>query len=101
MIAKEVRAWAAGIIDGEGYIGKRTRTVRVDNTDMKILQNLAKYFGGNIFLNRRSNRPNSKPCWYWRLYGDNCIRFLKEISPYVISKKDRISAIQQLRRTEL
>ncbi len=87
------KAWAAGILDGEGYIAKEknrntTRTtVRVDNTNRLMLEELSKYFGGNIYLNKRKNRPKSKPCWYWRLTCKKAEGFLKEVLPYLVVKK--------------
>lgn len=96
MIAETAKAWSAGIVDGEGHIGKQRPLVRVDNTDERILQKLVDYFGGTIRLNRRNNRPRAKPCWYWRLYGQKCIYVLSEIEPYLVSK--RAKALKWIKR---
>jgi hypothetical protein len=93
-----IKAWAAGIIDGEGHVKveryKQSRgIVRVDNTDMRILKKLEDYFGGKIYPNRRKNRPNSKMCWFWIIYGRQVVPFLEGISPYLIGKKDQAETV--------
>lgn len=93
-----VNAWAAGIVDGEGYIRvekyKQQRgRVRVDNTDIRILEKLKEYYGGKIYQNIRKNRPNSKPCWFWVITGIKTIDFIKCIYPYLISKKEQADVI--------
>ncbi len=97
MATETINAWAAGIVDGEGYITRRkhkrgTKTqpyVRVDNTDKRILQKLQENYEGSILFNIRKNRPNSKPCWYWHLCNKKCIRFLSEVEPYLVSKREK------------
>lgn len=97
MATKTINAWAAGIVDGEGYVTRRknrkcNRTqpyVRVDNTDLRILHKLAENYKGSVLLNARKNRPNNKPCWYWHLCNRKCIKFLLEIEPYLVSKKEK------------
>ncbi len=101
MVDETVKAWAAGIVDGEGYVTRRKNTrgsktqpfVRVENTDKRILDNLAKHYGGSIRLAKRKNRPNSKPCFYWQLCNKKCISFLAEIEPYLVSRKERAQNI--------
>ena len=96
-----IKAWAAGIVDGEGYIALEKRKDRkrkmpivvVTNTDMRILNKLHKYFGGKIYINRRHLRPESKPCWFWRLRGKKCICFLKDIKLWLVSKIDKANEI--------
>ncbi len=90
-------AWAAGIIDGEGFVGftKNRNSKRpmadVSNTDTRILYELQKYFGGKIYEQRRTThpRPNHKPCWVWRLAGRKVCPFLEMIEPYLISRRDK------------
>ncbi len=101
MATEIINAWAAGIVDGEGYVTRRkhkrgTKTqpyVRVDNTDLRILRKLADNYEGSILFNIRKNRPNSKPCWYWHLCNQKCIRFLLEIEPYLVSKRDKAKEV--------
>jgi len=101
MEPKEVRAWCAGIIDGEGYVTRRKHTrgcktqpfVRVENTNKEILCKLAEYYGGKISLAIRKDRPSHKPCWYWQLCNRKCIHFLSEIEPYLVGKKEKVNKV--------
>jgi len=93
-----VKAWAAGIVDGEGHVKveryKSSRgIVRVDNTDIKILRRLQVFFGGSIYPNFRKDRPKSKPCWFWVITGKKVVVFLEEIIPYLISKKEQAKTV--------
>lgn len=96
VIPTHKKAWAAGIIDGEGYIvrekqsKKSTRiTVRVDNTDTKMLQELSLYFGGNVYSQKpRKNHPDWSPTFYWRLVNKKAEIFLREVIPYLVTKKE-------------
>ena len=101
-MAKEtIKAWAAGIIDGEGYIAREKRSknstqivVKVDNTDEKMLQVLALKFGGNVYLTKaRKDRPHCKPLFYWRLVSKKAAIFLEAIMPYLVTKKDKAIVI--------
>jgi len=87
----ETKGWTAGILDGEGYIAitDNRAVVRVDNTDIRILQKLAQNWGGKIYENRRNFRPNSKKIWFWIITGWKAIPFLIEIEPYLVSKSER------------
>jgi len=94
------KAWAAGIVDGEGHVKveryKRSRgIVRVDNTDMRILEKLKDCFGGNIYPNFRKDRPKSKPCWFWIVTGKQVVPVLEGILPYLISKKEKAETVME------
>lgn len=90
-------SWAAGIIDGEGTIciehnAKRGNAARiviaVSNTDLRILDELKVLYGGNIYFNKRKDRPRSKPCWQWKITGKNTLSVISKLYPYLISKKE-------------
>jgi len=101
MAKKTEKAWAAGIVDGEGWIGlekkkgrtKKTPIVEVTNTNKNILDELYEKFGGNIYLCKRPSRPKANPCWLWRLRRKKCVLFLKEIKPWLIGKKEKAQKI--------
>lgn len=95
-------AWAAGIIDGEGSIGIRkvTYTTRkgytryavaleCGNTDIRMLKELQKFFGGSI--NSRTCLPhiNSKPLWTWTLGSKAAYLTISQILPYLRVKRER------------
>jgi len=101
-MAKEtIKAWAAGIIDGEGYIAREKRrknatqvVVKVENTDEKMLQVLAENFGGTVYLMKpRRDRPNSKPLFYWRLVSKKAAIFLETVKLYLVTKREKAEEI--------
>ncbi|KKK99146.1 hypothetical protein LCGC14_2635670 [marine sediment metagenome] len=101
MVKRTTRAWAAGIVDGEGWIGlekkkgrkRKLPVLEVANTNKDILDELHKNFGGNIYLCKRPSRPNANTCWLWRLRGKKCVLFLKEIKYWLIGKKNKANEI--------
>jgi len=93
-----VLAYAAGIIDGEGYIGikcserehvQRSRSHRVyiavSNTDELMIDFLHKHFGGSVEYKEFTN--GAKPQYRWRTSAKNAVDFLKYILPYLITKR--------------
>lgn len=85
------RAWTAGIIDGDGCItmtpmggGRRRKpVVVVDSTDMEILEELLRLWGGGLVAKRKA-REHHRQAWSWRLYGaDNIIAMLQWVVPYM------------------
>lgn len=89
------RAWAAGIMDGEGCIrlqnrrnssGKISYTLRVSvsNTDPPMLRRLVELFGGGVWPNRSAT---GKPMWQWVVWSKNAESALTAMAPYLITKK--------------
>jgi hypothetical protein len=95
MIQEVKKAWMAGIIDGEGCItcaklrnGKRL-AITVTNTDLSILLEFFELYGGGIYQVHKE-RVSRKSCWEWRISRITlCLKFLQDILPYLISKKDK------------
>ncbi len=97
------KAWAAGIIDGEGSIlvvpqpaySSRQNwrlEVAVTNSDLRMLFRLKERWGGGKIHehNRRKERPvHWKPTWDWRLGGRSCAPFLTDILPYLVCKREQ------------
>ena len=106
MATETTNAWAAGIVDGEGYITRRkhkrgTKTqpfVRVYNTDIRMLHKLAENYEGSVLLDKRKNRPNCKPCWHWQLCDKKCIKFLLEIKPYLVIKAEKAKEVLDMQQ---
>jgi hypothetical protein len=103
-------AWAAGIIDGEGCVeakrtggGKTGRKsnrylgLRVVNTDPKMLLALQVLFGGKV-CSRRGSPVSKLPLYFWEVSGQTAGRCLKEVLPYLVSK--RAEALVGLRLRE-
>ncbi len=91
-------AYMAGFFDGEGCInlarrtkrGKRCRIhISISNTNEWVIQWFHFNFGGSIvFEDRTSENPNWQNVWRWSITsGQQALRFLQAISPYLILKK--------------
>lgn len=94
-------AYAAGIFDGEGYIGidsicisngKRRIAhlglrIVISQKDGIIMDWLKDNFGGNVYKQRNGSK------YYihrWRIHSDSADRFLRFIYPYVLIKKPQV-----------
>lgn len=94
--SQEWCAWAAGIIDGEGWIsvfenrtGNYRLEVGVNNTDPRMCRKLLEMFGGNKLVLFKTTNPKHRPFWKWQLLGRNCKPFLQAVLPYLVCKKDQ------------
>ena len=97
---KNILAYAAGIIDGEGCIciykhrkRKDTKhgyifalTVRVTNTNEYIINWFKMQFGGGICKMADRTSRGYKDCWQWAISGKKASDFLKLIEPYLLIK---------------
>lgn len=96
------KAYIAGFLDGEGYIGisvhrrkdwKRpyyTTQINIYNTDIFVLQSMVENAGvGTIYLGHRKERPHHKVIYVWRTTGIKAIELLKELLPYLRVKKEQ------------
>lgn len=97
---KEIMAYVAGLIDGDGNIGMR----RGKEGDLPLIQfhnsikqpcvYLNKLFGGAIACDK-PKKEGYRPIWKWMLQGkEGCRNFLNKISKYLVLKHD--SGIQML-----
>lgn len=94
-------AYAAGLFDGEGYVGidsvcissgKRKIAhlglrVVISQKDGAIMDWLKENFGGNVYRQRNADK------YYihrWRIHSTKALDFLKFILPYSIIKKQQI-----------
>lgn len=79
------RAWAAGLFDGEGYIGFQVKTLRgrryfqphmaMTNTDRLLLVRFAAVAGGRVpEIPWQNPRPNYQPKWQWKLTSRDTVR---------------------------
>jgi hypothetical protein len=74
MRTREELAWAAGLFEGEGYIGNYSqggylgRKARVTNTDLEVLQKFQLAIGfGQIYGPRKQTATERKPIWSWEV----------------------------------
>jgi len=100
MHSKEVLAYAAGIIDGEGcvqYIAHRPKDrigvrgyvrVSVGNTDLRLIGWLYEHFEGHV-TSRPKQKQAHKQSYDWVIASNKAIEFLKTVIPYMVIKKER------------
>ena len=98
----EILAYAAGICDGEGYIGIRKGkptplrknfsydlTIAIAMTDKKIIEWLYDNFGGGSCFSKLRD-PRHKTVHRWALWNNEAEIFLRNIQPFVIVKAKQI-----------
>jgi hypothetical protein len=97
------RVWLAAIMDGEGSISGTyhvrkddgsTRTdvrMHVTNSDRRLLDECERIFplGKTEFSEHRTGHLGKRDVWRWIPSGDSRSELLREIYPYLISKKDQ------------
>ena len=100
MASETDNAWAAGIMDGEGYICLFQKqgssriwslNVAVGNTDPRMLRSLQRSFGGKISrdTDKQYAVKRNKPLYRWGFYGRRAKPFLESILPYLVCKKEQ------------
>lgn len=87
--------YIAGFFDGEGTVFKSHRnrngrtehiaSVTMYNTHREVLEQIQNFLGGagSIYVHLRPDRPNTKPCYAYRIAGH---RTLQRILPKLISR---------------
>lgn len=104
---KEILAYTAGLLDGEGSIGivvmnpsakNRYKLpfhqlhVHVVNTNKEVLDWLKDTFGGSICVHDKKSKSDT---WTWQIYTKNAKKFLELIYPYLkIKRKQARLAIE-------
>ncbi len=97
----EIKAYIAGIVDGEGCIGLRPnrsgKTYRLffqlAMTDKRPVDLIASTYGGRVTRYKRRgtpDRPHVQPTYLWSIYGDRCADFLSELQRLVLVKKAHV-----------
>lgn len=97
------RAYTAGIIDGEGYVGitkpyergmKRTRTsqlrIGVTSTHLPVLQHLRALWGGSISQRKFKDPQKHKQQWLWIVCSRLAATLLTNIHGFSIIKARQI-----------
>ena len=95
------RSWLAGIIEGEGCIAIHKREnnrknatygnfLSVSNTDKKIIDRIIKLtgMGGNVQIQEAKDK--TKKIYRWNAMSNNAKKILREVYPYMVSKRDQI-----------
>jgi len=110
----EKLAYLAGIIDGEGSImlwkseidsktrGQFNLRINVTSTDKCLIDWLFENFGGHTYLSRapsRISKPHWKKQYLWSVPRPEILKFLQDIYPYLIIKKERCKIAIKFRET--
>ena len=98
---KELLAYMAGIIDGEGHIGiygsfnhklskhkSHYLRVSVGNNCKELLDIFKAKLGGGL---SSEQPPKGKLIWRWTITGNNAKQLLKDIYPYLVVKSKQAS----------
>lgn len=90
--------WLAGFIDGEGsFIIERFRRastrdwgyrlgVSITNTDHYTLDLIQRKWGGRVNVHSRGT-ARTRPCWKWRMYGDDAYDLALAVYRHLILKR--------------
>jgi hypothetical protein len=90
------RAYAAGLVDGEGCIWI-ARTVRyrnpsyflgvyIANTDWRMIDWMHAHFGGTIRNRPPDPRANRRQVFYWQVLAGKAVAFLEQVQPWLVIK---------------
>lgn len=104
---KDLIIWAAGFIDGEGYIGisRRPRNtlkfkvshnpvINVGQVQIKPLKILKSLFGGYIYTPKKHKyKINGRPTSQWIISSRGTEQVIKEIFPYLVCKKQEAKLV--------
>lgn len=92
MISELQLAWAAGLIEGEGYLQltpqNRDVGIAVTSIDLDVLQKLQAILGGSVCGPYDHGNPKWKPFWRWQIGARPTVRsVLNLILPYLCSRR--------------
>ena len=99
-------AWAAGLIDGEGWIGilrfKRMRSgygysgiISVGMTNVAPIHRLYEIFRCGTITTERQHKPHHKPKFNWDCRTNEVAAVLKQIYPYLCVKKEQAKYVME------
>lgn len=86
--------YAAGLIDGEGYIGIQFSggsyqvRLKVSMTDkgLPALRRMQKLYSGRIMFESKANDPKRRDVHTWILTGTAAVAVIRQIRPYLLVK---------------
>ncbi len=106
-------AWAAGIVDGEGYIGmaknnpgtNRRKTlsfqvrISVRMTHKPTIEKLHNLFGGTFKSTSNTNPTKHKPTYEWYVGDVKTVEVLSYLLPYLVTKQEQAKLILDFRKS--
>lgn len=111
MLEETDHAWAAGIIDGEGYIGmtmqkpgtnRRMSTgfqvkISVRMTCERTIRRLFDLYGGTFKLCLPKNPQKHRTCYEWYVGDLKTFEVLCKLVPYLVTKQDQAQLVIEYR----
>jgi hypothetical protein len=100
----EQTIWLAGFTDGEGYIGvtsKGTRfqaIIRIGTTHLATMQHVAELLDTKLTV-RNSEHEIWKDCYFVALYDKKAEDLLRQLLPYLKTKKEQVLNVLEYRKT--
>lgn len=99
---KEIMAYIAGLIDGDGHIGikigprgKISPLIQFHNSVKQVSVYLNKLFGGTVACDKPKNEKN-RFIWKWMLQGnEGCQNFLNKVTEFIVLKKDSANNLME------
>ena len=94
-VSRELKAYFAGIVDGEGSIvisknnassGQLYLRIMVVNSNREVLELLRGIYEGGISI-KKKYKPTDKQCWTWQVSSRKAKVFLFDIYEFLIIKK--------------
>ena len=103
-------AYAAGFLDGEGYIAFASRqtalskrisaVVSITNTNRLVLDWFAVVFGGGVHKNGKGLPPR-KQAWRWMISSSKAEAFLLQVRPFLRVKLKQADLVLNFREQNL
>ena len=102
-LSNEAHAFAAGLIDGEGYVAVVNRPDRragtpvicVEMTSHEVIIYLRDTFNLGAIHRCKKREKHHKQSWKWQVKYRQAHSVARKIYPYAIEKKDKIYCILQ------
>lgn len=88
------RAYAAGLIDGEGTIGLTARDgpfVSMSSTTSELTDFMHGLFGGHV-TQRPARQEGHSAIWVWKVTGRRALSSLEAMLPYLRERHKRLKA---------
>ena len=106
-IRPEELGYVAGLLDGEGSIQMNARQgggypsvlVSIYNTDFRVMEWLLQKLGGKIYVHRHGTRK-AKTSYRWSLPKWPGLRFLNNVYPWLVIKRERAYCALEFTRRE-
>lgn len=86
-------SYVAGYFDGEGMVRIEAEScvmAQIHSCYPHIIRELRKHYGGRIRKRLIQGKPEWRPSYQWRVYGNQALRFLASIYPFSREKKRQI-----------